>query len=1005
MTVTAIYMSPSLLVEGAEHQESTLLERSLMSTILETHQDPSYEPSQSEIVEYGKWLGMQLPGDEHLLWIAREGLKAPLPEHWKACKSEKGELYYFNFKSGQSIWDHPLDDHYKELFKKEKENPSAKSRRSQSPATTEVVKETTKKDTDRKSRSKEVVVVEPEQQAGVVAASKPSTSVLPPSGKAAPTKLSEKSLPSLAKPSSHSTAASVSASSASSEDERTSQDSASSRRATGTKLKELKTLKTKKDMPGELRLDSLDVPLGSIAPTTISTTASILTSTRTPQHQSIPVETLPVQSAPKCSPISILSDASGESPISQDIARKTSAPTQPKKAVASFTTEEIAAAQEGKKQQVQAELVAELERFRTEEAARSNKLKEEYAAQVDANLRKSKDAMKQRNDQLLANFELELREDLRDKKAKLSRSFEEELAAFKKHEQDLQTRRIKVAREEIESHLSSTLQELKSTATNALQNFERCLRAEQDQFVALVGTAMESEKRLAESEYAEQVKMLKAQLHAEQNMVNVRIREIQGECNARVSVLKMDNEAAIEALQRQFEDQKAALIAAQEEETQSLVRQLKAKAEAQLRAVQEEYKERAHSPPALTNLAAPKSASPSLPVGSIENNSNTDESSDSSSLLDLANSLHAATQTSTPKGQPLPEASKGPVAPLNEKVLSGSLSSTHTEDLRSLITEALREVFKGSPFIVPSPGSQNPSVQVSPTSFGREIDHNTLPAGGKSLPHQAVPPLETAHLHSVPMLNVSVTPESFQEQRKLLADERRRLMEAKTFVDSQRAGLEERRAQLKAARHHWKVDILAAKAQGVAASSKKGMLLQKVHKVLDKQAVGLQHDDNLLKDSEHWLKMKEQRLLRLEEQMDEQERSRYTIPASPHDVSAVSVDTTALITGFFKPRVVEEPPRVSAAPGRRELTTSTPPTRSISPMLSKALERIERRLEKVASLVAVSGPGQHRSSSATNDHHGTKRRDRSSRSSSRTRHVDFTTTAPEKWESGRALVA
>jgi hypothetical protein len=38
------------------------------------------------------------------MWIAREGLKAPLPEHWKPCKTPTGDIYYFNFQSGDSVW-------------------------------------------------------------------------------------------------------------------------------------------------------------------------------------------------------------------------------------------------------------------------------------------------------------------------------------------------------------------------------------------------------------------------------------------------------------------------------------------------------------------------------------------------------------------------------------------------------------------------------------------------------------------------------------------------------------------------------------------------------------------------------------------------------------------------------------------------------------------------------------------------------------------------------------
>lgn len=32
-----------------------------------------------------------------------------------------GDIYYFNFANGQSTWDHPCDDHYRELVVQERE--------------------------------------------------------------------------------------------------------------------------------------------------------------------------------------------------------------------------------------------------------------------------------------------------------------------------------------------------------------------------------------------------------------------------------------------------------------------------------------------------------------------------------------------------------------------------------------------------------------------------------------------------------------------------------------------------------------------------------------------------------------------------------------------------------------------------------------------------------------------------------------------------------------------
>lgn len=53
--------------------------------------DNSYEPTDKEVKEYAiDALGMRLPEDEGLLYIAREGLKAPLPPNWVPYQSRNG---------------------------------------------------------------------------------------------------------------------------------------------------------------------------------------------------------------------------------------------------------------------------------------------------------------------------------------------------------------------------------------------------------------------------------------------------------------------------------------------------------------------------------------------------------------------------------------------------------------------------------------------------------------------------------------------------------------------------------------------------------------------------------------------------------------------------------------------------------------------------------------------------------------------------------------------------
>jgi centrosomal protein CEP164 len=58
--------------------------------ILEEELDEDYEPSPEEIEEYAKYLGMDMNKDSNLFYIAKEGLKAPLPGPWKPCKSPDG---------------------------------------------------------------------------------------------------------------------------------------------------------------------------------------------------------------------------------------------------------------------------------------------------------------------------------------------------------------------------------------------------------------------------------------------------------------------------------------------------------------------------------------------------------------------------------------------------------------------------------------------------------------------------------------------------------------------------------------------------------------------------------------------------------------------------------------------------------------------------------------------------------------------------------------------------
>ncbi|XP_040390102.1 centrosomal protein of 164 kDa isoform X10 [Cygnus olor] len=88
--------------------------------ILEEDYDETYIPSEQEIQDFARDIGIDPEKEPELMWLAKEGIVAPLPPEWKPCQDITGDIYYFNFANGQSTWDHPCDDHYRELVAQER---------------------------------------------------------------------------------------------------------------------------------------------------------------------------------------------------------------------------------------------------------------------------------------------------------------------------------------------------------------------------------------------------------------------------------------------------------------------------------------------------------------------------------------------------------------------------------------------------------------------------------------------------------------------------------------------------------------------------------------------------------------------------------------------------------------------------------------------------------------------------------------------------------------------
>ncbi|XP_057172720.1 centrosomal protein of 164 kDa isoform X3 [Ursus arctos] len=82
-------------------------------------------PLLAEILEFAREIGIDPIKEPELMWLAREGIVAPLPVEWKPCQDITGDIYYFNFANGQSMWDHPCDEHYRNLVIQERGKRSA----------------------------------------------------------------------------------------------------------------------------------------------------------------------------------------------------------------------------------------------------------------------------------------------------------------------------------------------------------------------------------------------------------------------------------------------------------------------------------------------------------------------------------------------------------------------------------------------------------------------------------------------------------------------------------------------------------------------------------------------------------------------------------------------------------------------------------------------------------------------------------------------------------------
>lgn len=63
---------------------------------------------------------MDLNEDQDLLYIAKEGLKAPLPENYKPYRRRTGEIVYIDLRTNEFQEEHPCDEYYRNLYQEMK---------------------------------------------------------------------------------------------------------------------------------------------------------------------------------------------------------------------------------------------------------------------------------------------------------------------------------------------------------------------------------------------------------------------------------------------------------------------------------------------------------------------------------------------------------------------------------------------------------------------------------------------------------------------------------------------------------------------------------------------------------------------------------------------------------------------------------------------------------------------------------------------------------------------
>ncbi|XP_013112341.2 uncharacterized protein LOC106090623 [Stomoxys calcitrans] len=113
-SISSTTSSSCRLDDAASHSDSIVCQG--------FYSDSSLQPTEEDIQEYAKTIGIDPVKEPHLLHLAKEGLMRPLPANWQLCSADEiGDPYYYNIKANNTQREHPLNEYYRQLVRQERQ--------------------------------------------------------------------------------------------------------------------------------------------------------------------------------------------------------------------------------------------------------------------------------------------------------------------------------------------------------------------------------------------------------------------------------------------------------------------------------------------------------------------------------------------------------------------------------------------------------------------------------------------------------------------------------------------------------------------------------------------------------------------------------------------------------------------------------------------------------------------------------------------------------------------